>query len=142
VVVVWILIGALLLAAEVVTIAFFALFGALGAFAAAIAAGAGAPVWAQLLVAAGVALLTMLAGRPPLRHLVSPYRSRIGPGTHPELVGRDALTLDQVGDASHPGHVLLGGERWLAITEQPDSLPPEVHVTVVEVRGTTLVVWP
>lgn len=140
-VVVWVVIGALLLAAEVVTIAFFALFAALGAFAGAVAAGVGASVGIQLAVVAAVALLTAVVGRPPLRHWVSPYRSRAG-GGHPGLVGRDALTLDRVGDSHHPGHVLLGGERWLAITEQPEGLPPEIHVTVVEVRGTTLVVWP
>jgi len=64
------------------------------------------------------------------------------PGASDSLVGQRALTIDDVGDEHHPGHARLAGERWLAVTEEPEGVPPETPVMVIEVRGTTLVVMP
>jgi membrane-bound ClpP family serine protease len=59
-----------------------------------------------------------------------------------DLVGQAALTVDEVGDEHHPGHALLAGERWLAVSENGLTLAPQSPVTVAAVRGTTLVVRP
>jgi membrane-bound ClpP family serine protease len=58
------------------------------------------------------------------------------------LVGQQAITVDVVGDELHPGHALLAGERWLAVTDSGQPLPADIPVTVAAVRGTTLVVRP
>jgi membrane-bound ClpP family serine protease len=68
--------------------------------------------------------------------------SRPGRGVHGTLVGEAVITLDQVGDETHPGHVRLAGERWLAISGSAMPIPPGTKVLVTEVRGTTLTVWP
>jgi membrane protein implicated in regulation of membrane protease activity len=47
-----------------------------------------------------------------------------------------------VGDEHHPGHAMLAGERWLAVTDSGTALGPDTPVTVAAVRGTTLVVRP
>lgn len=136
----WLVAGVLLLGVEVLTVVFFALFVAVGSFAACIAAGLGADSWVQVLIFVGVSLLGMLLGRPPLMRAVHDRRHDITlPGVQ-GLIGQRAVTVDVVGDELHPGHALLAGERWLAVTDAGQPLPPDAPVTVAAVRGTTLVV--
>jgi membrane protein implicated in regulation of membrane protease activity len=142
--VVWLLAGLVLVGLEVHTQAFYALFLALGAGVATIVALFPDDVWVQAVVAAGVALLGTLLVRPTLsrisaRHL-GPKLTM--PGASDNLVGQPALTLEAVGDENHPGHARLFNERWLAVTASPGGVPAHTQVTVVEVRGTTLVVAP
>jgi len=56
------------------------------------------------------------------------------------LVGQRAVTADVVGDEHHPGHAILGNERWLAVTDSEEPLPSHTEVVVAAVRGTTLLV--
>ncbi|MGA7989573.1 MAG: NfeD family protein [Candidatus Dormiibacterota bacterium] len=142
--VVWLVAGLVLVGLEVHTQAFYALFLALGAFAATVVALFPDDVWVQAVVAAGVALLGTVLVRPTLarlsaRHL-GPKLSM--PGASDNLVGQPAVTLEAVGDENHPGHARLFNERWLAVTNNPGGVPAHTEVTVVEVRGTTLVVAP
>jgi membrane protein implicated in regulation of membrane protease activity len=138
----WLVAGVVFLGIEVLTLVFFALFVALGMFAAALAAGMGAEGWQQVAIFAAVVVVGVLAARPPLMRAL---RSRTDPMALPgvqRLVGQHAVTVDEVGDAHHPGHAMLAGERWLAITDAPQPLGPDVPVTVADVRGTTLLVRP
>jgi len=139
----WLVTGVVLLGVEAVTLVFFALFIALGMFAAAIAAGLGAQDWAQVACFVGVAGLGILVARPPLMRSLRLRRddSLALPGVQ-GLVGQQAVTVDEVGDAHHPGHAMLAGERWLAITDAEQPLPPDLAVIVAAVRGTTLLVRP
>jgi membrane protein implicated in regulation of membrane protease activity len=137
----WLVVGVVLLGVEALTVAFFGLFIALGCFAGAVVAALGADAWVQVLLAVGVALLGIVIARPPVMRAV---RNR-GPITLPGvqgLVGQQAVTVDVVGDEHHPGHALLAGERWLAVTDGGSELAPDMTVTVAAVRGTTLVVRP
>lgn len=143
-VVAWVALGVLLLAVELRHLAFFALFGAAGAFAAALAA----LVWPELLVvqvllAVVVATVGIVLVR-PLMSNVLPRANEGHParGVHGTLVGEEVLTLDEVGDAHHVGHVRLAGERWLAVSGSDEPIPADTRVVVTGVQGTTLVVWP
>ena len=142
--VVWLVAGLLLVAAEVHSQAFYAIFLAAGAFAATIVTAVGIPVWVSAVVFAAVALGGTMLIRPTLKRASD---RRMGPrlelpGTSDSLVGQRGLTIDDVGDEHHPGHARLAGERWLAVTDEPGGLSPQTQVMVVEVRGTTLVVIP
>lgn len=137
----WLVAGGILLGVEIITLVFFAAFLGVGSFAAAIAAAAGAATWLQVLVFVLVALLGILLGRPPLMRALRSHRVIALPGVQ-GLVGQRAVTVDVVGDEHHPGHALLAGERWLAVTDAGEPLPPDRAVTVAAVRGTTLVVHP
>jgi len=142
--VVWLVAGLLLVALEVHSQAFFAIFLALGAFAATIVTAVGIPVWLSAIVFAGVAMGGTLLVRPTLKRVSDRHLGpRLAlPGSSDGLLGSRALTLDAVGDEHHPGHARLAGERWLAVTDEPGGVAPETQVMVVEVRGTTLVVMP
>ena len=67
--VVWLVAGLLLVALEVHSQAFFAIFLALGAFAATIVTAIGIPVWLSAIVFAGVAMGGTLLVRPTLKRV-------------------------------------------------------------------------
>jgi membrane protein implicated in regulation of membrane protease activity len=140
--VIWVVAAVLLLAIEVHTTAFYGVFIAAGLFGAAVVDIAGGALWLQLVVLGVIAVAGVAGARPPLVRLMESRRPDIVlPGVQ-NIVGQNAMTVDEVGDEHHPGHALLAGERWLAITESGEELPPDVQVVVAAVRGTTLVIRP
>ena len=140
---VWFVIAVGLLVFELHHLAFFALFGSIGAVAAAIvAAVAPGAIGAQVGVAVAVSVLGVVAVRPYVSRAFEHRRGgKVAHGVHGGLVGEEALTLDEVGDAHGVGHVRLAGERWLATTDA-GRIPAGTKVLVMSVRGTTLSVWP
>jgi membrane protein implicated in regulation of membrane protease activity len=142
----WLIVVILLLLFELHHLAFYALFGALGAAAAAVVALASPHA---LVLQAITAIAVCTAGVIGVRPIVSrAYQHRklgqhITPGVHGGLVGQEAVTLDQVGDAHAVGHVRLVGEKWLAVSGTTGvTIPAGTPVLVTAVLGTTLVVWP
>jgi membrane protein implicated in regulation of membrane protease activity len=138
----WLIAAVLLAAGEVHTQAFYLLFAAVGAAVAAALGAFGLALYIQVLVGVAAAVAGVFAVRPALKQamegrLAAPYRF---PGLAGGLVGARAVTVDTVGDEHHPGHAMLGNERWLAITDAPDPLPSDTAVVVAAVRGTTLLV--
>ncbi|MCU1463983.1 MAG: hypothetical protein JWO37_4058 [Acidimicrobiales bacterium] len=144
-VVAWFVLAIVLLLFEMHHLAFYALFGAIGSLGAAIVAlVAPTAIGAQAAVAvavsvAGVALARPLVSRAYERRRHVPHVAR---GVHGGLVGQEALTLDDVGDAHALGHVRLVGERWLAVSGSGGTIPAGTTVLVTQVQGTTLVVLP
>lgn len=141
---VWLVLAVVLILFEMHHFAFYALFGVIGSVAAlAVALVAPSAVGVQ----AGVAVVVSAVGVVGVRPLVSnAFESRRGGhvvrGVHGGLVGAQAVTLDEVGDEHHPGHLRMAGERWLAVNGGPGALPAGTTVVVTAVRGTTLTVWP
>ncbi|MCU1427732.1 MAG: putative regulator of rane protease YbbK [Actinomycetia bacterium] len=139
----WLVVGILLLLFEMHHLAFYALFGALGAFAAAIVAGVASDA---IALQAGVFIVVSAVGVTAVRPYVSRafhhHRGgRVARGVHGGLVGEEGLTLDEIGDAHSLGHIRLAGERWLATTDA-GRIEAGRKVLVMDVRGTTLVVYP
>ncbi|HEY7625800.1 MAG TPA: NfeD family protein [Ilumatobacteraceae bacterium] len=138
---VWILLCVALVGVELHHLAFFAIFGAAGAGAAAIVA-AFAP--GAILLQVLVAVVVSVAGVALIRPHMSQISARHGPGAavrgvHGGLVGARGQTIDEVRfDPS--GHVRLLGETWLAVTADGSKIPPSTPVIVTNVVGTTLTV--
>jgi inner membrane protein len=140
----WIVLGVVLIFLELHHAAFYALFVALGAFAAAIVA----VFFPDALIAqiATVGIVTGV-GIPVLRPRVSAafahhYEGEAVKGVHGGFVGQEVVTLDVVGDIDRIGHVRLAGERWRAVSGSDHPIPAGTKVLVTAVDGTTLVVWP
>ena len=141
---VWLVIGVLLLAAELHHLALYLLFGALGAFAAAVVAlvAPGAYV-VQGVVAIASTTSGVLLLRPYLSTVIHRREGRSPTkGVHGGFVGHHVFTVDVVGDADHPGHVKLAGERWLAATDWHHPIEAGSEVIITAVVGTTLHVLP
>jgi len=141
----WLVLAVGLVFVELHHLAFYAMFVAAGAAAAAVvAAAAPSAVAVQGLVFVAVTVGGMVAVRP---YISRAYENRhrgnaTVKGVHGGFVGQQAITLDEVGDAHHVGHVRLAGERWLAVRGGGALIPPHTPVLVTAVQGTTLVVWP
>ena len=142
-VVAWFLAGAVLLGIELHHWAFFALFGAVGAFAAG-GVGLVAPHHASAQVATFlvVTAIGLVAVRPFISRAFDRRRGgHVATGVHGGIVGQHVLTLDDIGDTMHPGHVRLAGERWLAVSGG-EPIAPGRPVRITAVAGTTLTVEP
>ncbi len=143
-VVAWLVLGVILLAFEMRHLAFYALFAAIGCFAACVTALFVPIIPVQVGVAIVVAGLGIATVRPMMSKRFNPHEDHgpLGRGVAGTLVGEEVLTLDAVGDTHAPGHVRLAGERWLATSGSGSSIPEGARVLVTAVQGTTLVVWP
>ena len=143
-VVIWVVLGVALLLLELHHWAFYALFGALGAVAAALVALAAPDAIAvQAGVAVGVAAVGVVAVRPLVSRVVHRHGGgHVARGVHGGIVGQEVMTLDEIGDAHRVGHVRLAGERWLAVSASGEPIAANTAALVTRVEGTTLVVLP
>jgi membrane protein implicated in regulation of membrane protease activity len=143
-VIAWVALGVGLLLFEMHHMAFYALFGAIGAAAAAaVAVFLPEAIALQVIVAIILTVVGVIAARPYVSKAFARryHGGHVTRGVHGGLVGQEALTLDDVGDDHSIGHVRLAGERWLAVSGGP-PIPAGTPVLVTALRGTTLIVWP
>ncbi len=136
--VVWLVVGVLLVAAEVLSGDFVLLM--LGA--AALAAAGSSALLGSLVIDVAVFAVTavglIVLARPVLRRRLAVTQHT---KTNAEaLVGDKALVMSRV-DA-HSGQVKLRGEIWSARTyDETEVLEPGRSVTVMDIAGATAVVW-
>jgi membrane protein implicated in regulation of membrane protease activity len=142
---IWVVVGVGFLIFELHHVAFYAIFVALGCFAAAAVALLADDAYG---LQAGVASVVAVGGAVGVRPFVSAAYERrrtvqhVAKGVHGGIIGHEAVTVDTVGDGKDPGHVRFAGERWLAVSGSGDELPAGTRVTITAVSGTTLTVWP
>ncbi|GAA3533760.1 NfeD family protein [Aeromicrobium panaciterrae] len=133
----WIGVAVILAIVEMMSLDLVLLMFALGALAAAVTAGLGAPVWVAIVVFAGVALGLLFFVRPPMV-----AKLHAGPTLatgHEALVGRSAVVSEPVD--KHGGRVKLSGEVWSARAESDDeSFETGTEVRVTRIDGATAVV--
>ena len=137
---VWLAVALAFGVAEVITTAFYALFIVVGALAAAVAAQLGAPLGIQVVIFAVVAVTGVLAARPPLMHYLERRKAPELLSGAESMIGQDARVIDDINGPHDPGHVRIGGESWLAVSESGQPIPAGATVQVVALRQTTLVV--
>ncbi|MER5642681.1 NfeD family protein [Kitasatospora sp. NPDC002227] len=135
----WWLLAALALGVPLVLTAMpeFAMF-AVGAAAAALAAGLGAGVVPQFLVFVGVSVAMVVFVRPiAYRQL---RKGTVAPMGIDALRGATAVVQEQVDDGEG-GRIKLNGEIWSARALNPGSVyAPGQQVDVVEIQGATALV--
>ena len=137
--IVWLVVGAALIVAEIFTTTFVLLMFGLGAFAAAGAAALGAGVPVQAAVFAVVSALSFLAVRPTLtRYMRRDVRdTQMGVEA---LEGSMALVIEAVDHDS--GQVKIEGELWRARPyDATQTFAVGDRVRVVEIKGATAMVW-
>lgn len=136
----WLVLAALLVVAEVVTMALFAIFVAAGAAAAALSVALGATP----LLAAGVLVVVSIgglaAGRRPLLHLVGHGRRPLLRSGVAGLVGQRATVVTVICGVDQAGSVRARGEEWPAISYDEVTYQPGEVVHIVDIERTRLVV--
>lgn len=129
---VWLLIGAGLIAAEMLTLTFYLLWLGVGALAASIVAfTVPDSLYAQLLTAAATAFLLTLLTKPLSRRLRQSrgYRDAID-----DLIGKEGLIVEAV-EPGKAGIVKVGGETWSAVSEERLAAGDSVEIVR---RGTAV----
>lgn len=133
----WLGIAVVLAVVEVLSLDLVLLMFALGAVAASIAAGLGAPLWLSILVFTVAAVALLYFVRPPIV-----ARLHAGPTLttgHAALVGRSAVVLEPVDERN--GRVQLAGEVWSARAEdEQQAFETGAEVIVTRIDGATAVV--
>ncbi|MDQ1651266.1 MAG: hypothetical protein QOI15_1448 [Pseudonocardiales bacterium] len=131
---VWMIAAGVLAAAEVTTLTFVLAMFAGGALAGSIAAGLGASLFVQVVVAI-VATVALLAGLRPIvkRHLM---RDPTLTTNSERLVGEEAVVLSEVN--AHDGRVRLMGGEWSARAfDKGQVLAAGTVVRVMKINGAT-----
>ncbi|MEU2159612.1 NfeD family protein [Streptomyces chengbuensis] len=135
---IWLIVAAVLIAAETVTLT--VALGMLGgaALVTAAFAAAGVPLPFQFLVFTVVAVVSVVFVRPRVRRALRPPGRRFGVDA---LVGRTAHVVAEV--TATGGRVRIGGEEWTARAyDETLVIPPGTAVDVMEISGATAVVYP
>jgi membrane protein implicated in regulation of membrane protease activity len=137
--VIWVIVAGVLAIAEVLSLDLILVMCAGAAGVAAVGAGLGAPVAAQMALFAASAFGLLLVVRPAARK----HLERSTPGTKmgiEGLIGRNAVVLRTV-DRDN-GLVKLHGEEWTARAYDPTQvLEVGRTVNVMEIKGATALVW-
>jgi len=133
----WLVLILVFLVIEMLTLDFTFLMLSIGGLAGLITDLLGAPIWLQVIIAAGVAAVLVLLLRPPLLR-----RLRRGEDPTPSnvdaLIGLRGTVVSSIG--AHGGQVkLANGDIWTARTESGD-LDPGTPVRVSRIEGATAVV--
>jgi membrane protein implicated in regulation of membrane protease activity len=135
----WLLLAAVLGAAEFFTLTLA--FGILAAAAlvAAVVAGLGVPFLAQVLAFAAAAAAGLVIVRPIAQRQLT--RSPLVRDGSDALVGRQAVVLKEVTVVG--GLIRLSGEEWSARPlDEQQVIPAGAFVEVMEIEGATAVVYP
>ena len=139
--VLWVAVAIVFAVAEMLTLAFFAVFVTVAALGAAIAAALGADLLWQGIVFGALAVLGLVVARPPLLHHLRGRRPAQLSGAQ-EMIGRTGVVIDAIRGSHRPGHVEIMGERWPAVSASGEPVKAGQEVRVVEIRRATLVVAP
>ncbi|KOV89968.1 NfeD family protein [Nocardia sp. NRRL S-836] len=133
---IWLIVGILLVVAEVLSGDFVLVMLGAAALAAAGVTALGAGDLVSVLVFAATSVGLIAGARPLLRK-----RLQLGPGVrmhHEALLGSKAVATSEVDE--HGGQVKIGGETWSARTLDGSVIAAGDAVTVVEISGATAVV--
>ncbi len=138
---VWLVVALLLVGAELATLAFVALYLAVGAVGAGIASIAGAELPLQILVFAIVSVASLVLTRKPLMRTLRKTPSVLS--NAPNMVGKRAVVTVAV-DAGpgQRGQVRVGTEFWSARSESENPIGEGTTVEVAGIDGVALVVRP
>lgn len=138
VVISWLLLAAVFIIIEIITLGLTTIWFAGGAFIAAIAAIAGAnlPIQIVLFVIVSVALLALT--RPlAVKHL----DNKIQKTNVESLIGQTAIVLQDINNLQEEGQAKINGMEWTArAKEDADLIEKGTAVRVVEIKGVKLIV--
>ena len=136
-VIVWTIVLIAALIVEGASFALVAIWFAAGALGALIAAGLGAPFIVQLIVFIAMAVIMLIFTRPLLKKL---FPNKFIP-TNSELeIGKKAVVIEAIDNATGKGRVRLSGVNWAAVSENGEDIPVDEIVVVKEIRSAKVVV--
>ncbi len=134
----WLLMAAIFIVVELVTLGLTTIWFAGGAFVAAIAGACGANLMIQVILFLVVSILLLVLTRPlAVKHL----DSKIEKTNSEALVGQTAVVLQEIHNLNGTGQAKINGMEWTARAKNEDEvIPVGATVKVVEISGVKLIV--
>lgn len=134
----WLLLAAIFIVVEIITLGLTTIWFAGGAFIAAISGALGAPLVVQVLLFLAISIVLLVLTRPiAVKHLDSKTEK-----TNSEaLIGQSAMVIEDINNLKETGHAKINGMEWTArAKEDSDIIPEGTVVTVVDIQGVKLIV--
>ena len=134
----WLLLAAIFIVVEIITLGLTTIWFAGGAFVAAIAAACGAGLTIQILLFVIVAVVLLIFTRPlAVKHLDAKTEK-----TNAEaLVGQTAIVLSEIDNLKETGLAKINGMEWTArATDDTTIILEGEAVRIVEIQGVKLIV--
>ena len=133
----WLILVAVMLVIEIFTMGVTTIWFSLGAVAAAIAAGLGAPLWVQILLFTVVSVVIMILVRPFALKVMDRNRTKTNID---EVIGKQAEVIEPIDNQKEQGKVRFRGVEWMARSVDGSTVAAGDVVTVEEVSGVKLLV--
>lgn len=133
----WIIVGIVLLIAEIITPGFVVAVLGIGCFGAALASWLGGLLWVQLIAFSAVSLICFIFVRPFFMRLL--YRAGREKTFGPErLIGRIGRVTVAIAPAGGKGRVKIDGQEWTAVSEDDRGVELDGEVEIKALAGLTL----
>ncbi len=136
----WLLLAALFIVIEIISLGLTTIWFAGGAFVAALAGLAGVSLTIQIALFLIVSIILLVLTRPvAVKYLDSKTQK-----TNSEaLIGQKAVVLQTIDNLKTEGQVKVNGMEWTARAKTDEMVIPEGEVvTILEIQGVKLIVEP
>ncbi|MBO5087712.1 MAG: NfeD family protein [Lachnospiraceae bacterium] len=134
----WLLLAAIFIVIELVTLGLTTIWFAGGAFVAAIAGACGANLVVQVILFLVVSIVLLVLTRPiAVKHL----DSKIEKTNSEALIGQTAVVSQEINNVNATGQAKINGMEWTARAKNDGAIiPAGTNVTIVEISGVKLIV--
>ncbi len=133
----WMILGAILLIGEMLTVGFFLLWFSVGAFLAGAIALLGLSRFWQLLVFVVVSGVLFAISRKFAEKVTSSQPLGIGAN---RILGKEGIVLEEINNSQNTGKVRIDQDEWRADSDDGSIIPPGKRVKIIRVKGAHLVV--
>ena len=133
----WLVVLIFLIVAEAVTVQMIAVWFALGALGALIAAFFGVDIIIQLVVFIVISLITLIASRPLVKKIMA---RRISKTNFDRIVSMTGVVIEEINNLAATGYISVDGKDWMARTEKEEIIEGGEKVKVVRIEGAKVIV--
>lgn len=133
----WLILMAILLIIEIITLGLTTIWFAFGSLAAYIAAVLGGGSAVQIVVFCIVSLVTLIFTRPFAVKFFN--RDRIQTNAD-SLIGQNAKVIEVIDNINATGRVMINGQEWSARSHNDEVIGTDATVVVGQISGVKLIV--
>lgn len=136
-IVTWLIIAAVLIILEIITISLTSIWFAVGAFAAALVTTATDNLWIQLGVFIALSVILWIFTRPVAMKYLKLGRVKTNVES---LAGQKAIVTETINNIEAKGHAKINGLEWTARSADNTVIDEGAFVVIKEVSGVKLIV--
>lgn len=133
----WLIVLVLAVVVEMLTTQLVCIWFAGGALVGLIAHFLHAPLWLQVILAAAVTLILLIATRPFVRRYLTKEET---PTNADRVIGQTAIVTESIDNVLEQGRVTVLGSDWRAKSADGQFIESGVRVTVQQIEGVKLLV--